>query len=183
MRLNGHRVFREFFRFGIRERKTLTLSRRNSFGFNRFAGRCSRAENHFLGLGAEPATQHGGLTAIQTEFRDIKFVRIDGTLHHHLTQAIAGGDEYDLPESGLGVEREHDTSSAGIRAHHTLHARAQGDFGMCKALVDPVGDGAIIVERGEHFLRCFQDVIDAANVEERLLLSGEGRVWQVFGSG
>jgi hypothetical protein len=47
--------------------------------------------------------------------------------------------------------------------------------------VDAVGDGAVVVERGEDELDGVQHVVDAADVEEGLLLAGEGRVRQVLG--
>ena len=50
-----------------------------------------------------------------------------------------------------------------------------------EALVHAVGDRAVVVERGEHLPDRLQHVVDAADVEEGLLLAGEGSVGQVFG--
>jgi len=45
-----------------------------------------------------------------------------------------------------------------------------------ESLVDPVGDGAVVVERSEHLLERGHYVGEAADVEEGLLLAGEGGV-------
>ena len=52
-----------------------------------------------------------------------------------------------------------------------------------EALVHAVGDGAVVVERGEHVADRVEHVVGAADVEEGLLLAGEGRFRQVFGRG
>ena len=52
-----------------------------------------------------------------------------------------------------------------------------------EALVDAGRNGAVVVTRGEHFLDRVQDVVQPVDVEEGLLLAGEGRVRQVFGGG
>ena len=55
--------------------------------------------------------------------------------------------------------------------------------GVREALVRAVGDGAVVVERGEDLPDRLEDVVDAADVEEGLLLPGEGRIRQVLGRG
>ena len=52
---------------------------------------------------------------------------------------------------------------------------------MLEALVGAIGDCPIVIERRENVVDGFQDVVDAANVEEGFLLPGEGSVGQVFG--
>ncbi len=47
----------------------------------------------------------------------------------------------------------------------------------------PVGDGPVVVERGKDVLDGEQDVIHAPDVQEGLLLPGEGSIRQVFGRG
>ena len=46
-----------------------------------------------------------------------------------------------------------------------------------------VGNGSIVMQGGEHFTNRGQDLLDAAEVEECLLLSGEGGVRQILGCG
>ncbi len=54
---------------------------------------------------------------------------------------------------------------------------------MSESFVNAVGNGAVVVERGEHVLERGHDVGEAANIEEGFLLSGERSVGQVFGRG
>ena len=54
---------------------------------------------------------------------------------------------------------------------------------MVEALVDAVGDGAVVEERGEHAAHREQDLGLALHIEEGLLLAGEGGFREVFGGG
>ena len=54
---------------------------------------------------------------------------------------------------------------------------------MREALVDAVGDGAVVVEGGEDLLHVLEDGVDADDVEHRFLLTGEGGVGKVFSRG
>ena len=47
----------------------------------------------------------------------------------------------------------------------------------------PIGDCAVVEERCEHLVQGVVEVIEAADVEEGLLLAREGRIRQVFGGG
>ena len=84
-------------------------------------------------------------------------------------------------EAGLGVDGEHHTGGADVGAHHPLHPGRQRDRLVVEAVVHAVGDRPVVVERGEHLPDREQDVVDAADVEEGLLLPGEGGVGQVLG--
>src|SRR3989449_7657443 len=54
---------------------------------------------------------------------------------------------------------------------------------MRESPVAPVGNRAVVVQRGEHVPERGHDVVEAANIEEGLLLPGERSVGQVFGRG
>ncbi len=54
---------------------------------------------------------------------------------------------------------------------------------MLETVVHAVGDGAVVVQRGEHFLDLVHDVVGTGHVEEGFLLSGEGRIRQILGGG
>ncbi|MNN22384.1 hypothetical protein D3C81_1357410 [compost metagenome] len=54
---------------------------------------------------------------------------------------------------------------------------------MLEAVVDAVGDGAVVVQRSEHFLDLVHDIVGAGHVEEGFLLASEGGIGQIFGSG
>jgi hypothetical protein len=52
---------------------------------------------------------------------------------------------------------------------------------MLEAVVHAVGDGAVVVQRGEHFLDLVHDVVGTGDVEEGFLLAGEGGIRQILG--
>ena len=57
------------------------------------------------------------------------------------------------------------------------------DVGMGEALVHAIGDRAVVVQRCEHVLDRVEQVVDAVDVEEGLLLAGERRIGQIFRGG
>ena len=71
--------------------------------------------------------------------------------------------------------------AAKVGAHHVLDAGRQRDLIVSEALVHAIGDGAIVEQRGEHFVHALQQRIAAAHVEERFLLAGERGIRQIFG--
>ena len=54
---------------------------------------------------------------------------------------------------------------------------------MGEILVHAVGNGAVVVERSKHLADGVQNVLDAVDVEEGFLLSGERGIGQVFRRG
>ena len=141
------------------------------------------AVDHAQGLATDIAAQHGGAAGGQGRLVDIELIRIDGPLDHHLAQAIAGGDEDGIAEARLGIQGEHDAGGGQVAAHHALDAGGEGDVAVLEALVDAVGDGAVIEQGGEDLLDAVLDVVQAVDVEEGLLLTGEGGIRQVLGGG
>jgi hypothetical protein len=111
---------------------------------------------------------------------DVELVRIHRALHHGFAEAIARRDEDSVLEARLGVQREHHAGRADVRAHHALHARRQRDFSVSEALVDAVGDSAVVVQRREHVLHAIEHVFHADHVEVAFLLTRERCVRQVF---
>jgi hypothetical protein len=91
---------------------------------------------------------------------DIELVRIDGALHHRLAEAVARGDEDRVPEAGFGVEREHDPGGGEVAAHHALDTGRQGHVAMYEALVDAVGDGPVVEQRGEDLFDPALDIVE-----------------------
>jgi len=51
-----------------------------------------------------------------------------------------------------------------------------------KALVHPVRDGAVVIERSEYVANREQHVVESVNVEKGFLLAGEGSVRQILRS-
>src|SRR5260370_29401602 len=70
-----------------------------------------------------------------------------------------------------------------MRPRTRLQAGGKRDGRVVEGLVDGVGDRPVVVERGEYALERRHRVGKAADVEESLLLTGEGRIRQVFGGG
>ncbi len=113
----------------------------------------------------------------------VELVRIDGALNDRFAEAVARSHEDGIAEAGFGIEREQHAGGALVGAHHALDARRQRNVGVDEALVHAVGNGAVVVQRGEYFLDRVQDVFEADDVEEGFLLAGEGSIRQVFGGG
>lgn len=114
---------------------------------------------------------------------NIKFIGIDRTLNHCFPQAISGGDKDHIRKAGLGIHGKHDTAGPNITAHHALYAGRQGNLAVVEALVDPIGDGAIIKEGGENRFHGGKDIFLALDVQVGFLLSGKRGIGQVLGSG
>ena len=142
-----------------------------------------RGEAHADQLGAEVAADDRQLAALQRRLVDVELVGIDGALDHGLAEAVARGDEDDVGEAALGVDREHHAGRADVAAHHPLHPGRERDVAVRVALVHAVADGAVVVEAGEDLAHLRQHLVDAGDVEEGLLLAGERRVRQVLGGG
>ncbi len=54
---------------------------------------------------------------------------------------------------------------------------------MIETLVHAVGDRAVVEQRGEYLVDCREHGLDAAHVQQGLLLAGERSLGQVFGGG
>jgi hypothetical protein len=150
-------------------------------GLGRLARLRGRAEHHLLQLRAERAAHDRGLAALEERLVHVELVGVHRALDHHLAQAVGRGDEDDLAEAGLGIQREEDAARAQVAAHHLLDRRRQSHVGIGKALVHAIGDGAVVIERGVDVANSGEDVVRPADVEERLLLPGEGGFGEVFG--
>jgi hypothetical protein len=132
-------------------------------------------------LVAEVAPQDRRLALAQAVLEDVELVGVDGALHHGLAETVGRGDEHGAIEARLGVQREHHAARAGLAAHHALHPGRQRDLAMVEALVHAIGDRAIVEQRGEHLVNRLDHALEAADVEEGLLLPGEGGIGQILG--
>ena len=75
-----------------------------------------------MALPPEIAPQDGILAGAQAGLVDIELVRIDSALHDCLAQPVRGGDEHNITESRVGIQREHHAARAKVAAHHVLYA-------------------------------------------------------------
>ena len=140
-------------------------------------------EDHFFLLAAQRAAQNGRVAPFQHGFVYIELVGVDLALHDHLAQAVNGGDENHVAEAGLGVEGEHHAAFGLVAAHHFLHAGGKRHLTVIETVMHPVGDGAVVEQRGIHGANGSQQVVLAANVEKGFLLAGEGGLGQILGGG
>ena len=46
--------------------------------------------------------------------------------------------------------------------------------------MDPVGDGAVVIERGKHLVNAADDLVQPHDIQEGLLLSGKGGFGEIF---
>ncbi len=179
--LDRDRVARELLDLGIGEREAIAIGVRHRPVLDRAPGARVVGEYQLDRLGSEPAPQDRRLARGEAHLRDVELVRIDRALHHALAEPVARGDENHLAEARLGVHGEHHARRANVASHHALNAGGNRHFAVGESLVHPVGDGAIVVERGEDALNALEHVVDAADVEVGFLLPREGRVGQILG--
>ena len=66
-------------------------------------------EHHLDRLVSEQAAEHAAVARLEGGLVDIELVGIDRALHDVLAEAVGAGDEHDVAEAGLGVEREEDS--------------------------------------------------------------------------
>jgi hypothetical protein len=184
--LDHQGVMRQLLDIGIAQAEAVALLHGHVHGFDQFAALrffFGRAERHLDEFAAQVAADGGALACFQHGLVHVELVRVDGTLHHGFTQAVAAGDEHHVFKTAFGVDGEHHTGCAQVGAHHALHAGTQGHVGMGKALVHAVADGSVVVEAGKHLFHLVQHFFNAHHVQKRFLLASKRGVGQVFGSG
>ena len=179
--LDDERITGEFQHILVGEGIALPIGFRHIHGKGGLARLLGLREHHLDHLGTEIAADHRRLSQRQGGLVHIELVGIHRALDHRLAETIAGGDEDHVLEAGLGIDGEQHAGRAGIGAHHALYAGGKGNLGMGEALVYPVGNRTIVVQRGKHLLDRVQDIVVAVNVEKGLLLPGKGGIGQVFG--
>src|SRR5690606_37275861 len=147
------------------------------------AGAALGVEFHLDELGTDAAADDRVLACGQRRLEHVELVGVDGALHDRFAQAVRRGNENHVFEARLGVDGEHDAGTALVGAHHALHTRRQGHFGMRVAFVHAIRNGAVVVQRCEHVADFLEHFVDAHHVEIRFLLPRERRIGKVFGRG
>ena len=95
-----------------------------------------RAVDQFEFLGAQRPFDNWGQTALpQQRLEDDVLIGIDVALDDVFAQAVGGVDQHGVAKSGLGVDREHHSGAAAVRANHPLHADRQPDFQVVEVLL------------------------------------------------
>ena len=178
--LDGKRIARELQHFGVRERESRALLRAHFHHARRAARLGQSCKQHFFQLRAQSAPHDGRPALLQHRLVDVELVRIDRALDDHFAQAIRSGDEYHVPEAGFRVQGEHHPARTQIAAHHLLHGSRERHAAVVKAVMGTVGNGALVVERGIDPPDGLEDVVDAADVQKRLLLASERGFGQIL---
>src|SRR5256885_16842248 len=70
-----------------------------------------------------------------------------------------------------------------IAAHHLLHGSRERHAAVVKAVMRAVGNATLVVERGIDPPDRLEDVVDAADVQKRLLLASERGLRQILRCG
>ena len=105
----------------------------------------------------------------------------DRSLHDVLAEAPRGVDDHDVGEAGLGIDGEHHARAGEVGAHHLLDSGRERDVHVVEAALVSVRDRAVGEQRGEAVADGVEHVVDADDVQERLLLAREARVGEVLG--
>ncbi|OPZ11406.1 MAG: hypothetical protein BWZ07_02042 [Alphaproteobacteria bacterium ADurb.BinA280] len=172
---DGQRLPRQFFDVVVVDRKTLTQLRGRLLDPYPLTGLIG--VHHALLLGTDLATQDCRFALLQGLFVNVEFIRIDRALHDHLAETVTGRNEDDIAETGFGVQSEQHAGGADVRAHHQLHAGRKEHVLVLETMMHAIGDGAVVVETGEHLLDLVHDVVGTDHVEKGLLLSCKRGVW------
>jgi len=179
--LDDERLPGELDEVGVVDREASAVGRRHVLEPGRGARLGGIRVPHRDRLLADRALQHGGAPGAQRDLRDVELVGVDRALHDRLAEAVRARDEHGVLEPRLGVDGEHDARRAHIGADHLLDACGQRDLVVLEPVVGAVRDRAVVVERREHRADRGEHVVDARDVQERLLLAGERGIRQVFG--
>ena len=139
--------------------------------------------DHLGGLLADGALEDRGPTLAQARLIHVELIGVHRALHHALPQPVGRRDEHGLVEAGFGVDGEQHSAGPEVGAHHLLHAGAERHRGVLEGVVDAVGDRPVVVQGGEHLADRGEHRIDAAHVEEGLLLARERRIGEVLCGG
>jgi hypothetical protein len=181
--LDDQRLAGQRLDLGVAETEPPAIGVRHVHGGGRAAGGHGVRVDHLDQLAAAVARDHRRPTGAQRRLVHVELVRVHGALYDRLAKTIRRGHEHRVAKARFGVEREHHAARANVAAHHALDASRQQYVFVGEALVDAVGDGTVVVKRGEHVTHRLQHVLGAADIEEGFLLTGERRVRQVFGGG
>ena len=160
MRLDNHRIARQFTHILIVERVAIAHFQRHIHRFHTpFFTRLR--EFHLDEFATHRAANDGGLALFERGFEHIKLIGIDRTLHHGFAQTITRGDEHHLVKTTFSVHRKHHARGSQVRAHHALNTRRKCHFRMGKAFVHAIGNRTVVVERGKYVFDFIEHIVDA----------------------
>ncbi len=171
MVLDLDRVGREFQHLGIGEAEAAALRLRH-LQIRRAA---AAGVDHAQLLAAERAAENGAIAGAESRLVHVELVGIDGPLHDILAEPVHPGNEHDVAETRLGVQREHHAARGAVGPHHLHHADGEADLEVIEAVVDAIGNRAVGEDRGEAAAAGVEQCIGAAHVEKAVVLPGKAR--------
>ena len=123
--LDGHRVACELDDLVIVERESALVCN----GYVDHVDSSGRivVDDHLQRLAAAFATQDGRTPGFEGGLVHVELVRVDFALHHHLPESPRRGDEHDVLEPGLRVDRERHSARTEITADHALDSDRERD--------------------------------------------------------
>ena len=125
--------------------------------------------------------KHATRPALEGALVNKVLVRVDCALDQTLAQAPGGLHQHDVRVSGLGVERESHAAGGHVTADHLHHCDCQGHAGMGVTPRSPVGDCAVVVQRGLAVSDGLHQRVLALHVQNAVVLAREARPRQIFG--
>ena len=173
MLLDEERLAAELLELVIGENKSRALLVGGLDGADFFFDLIAVGIDHLRRFLAEQARKNGRPARFEIRLVDIEFVWVDRPLDDGFTETVASGDENDVVETGFRVEREGDPARREIASHHALHARRDPNLAMRESLMHPIGDGTVVVERGENFLDRHENMVETFDVQKAFLLARE----------
>ncbi len=123
-------------------------------GFAGFVGRVGI--EHLLRFTAAGALYDGLKFTFQQRLVHHKPVRVDAALDHRLPQPPGAVDQHHVGEAAFGIQGKQDAGAAEVRAHHLLHTHRKRHLLVGKAVLLPIGDGAVGVQGGQTGPAAFQ---------------------------
>jgi hypothetical protein len=109
----------------------------------------------------------------QCRFVDIELIRVHSALNDTFTETLGRGGEHRIGEARFGIHGEHHSGRAYVGSHHSLHPGGDANCVMSEAVMHPIADRTIVIQRCEDFLDRLQNGLDAANIEKCFLLTGQ----------
>ena len=152
MLFDDHGLLGQFFHFRVSDAEAITFVLLDLDRFHKLLCGGVSVVNHLDGLATQVAAQNGRLTRCEGGLVNVKFIGVHSTLHHRFAQAVGAGDKHDIPETGFRIQGEHNATGSGLTAHHLLDASRQGYLFVVKTVMDAIGNGAVIEQRGEDLL-------------------------------
>jgi hypothetical protein len=108
-------------------------------------------------------------------------IRRDCSRDHRLAQPAAGVNDCLVASAGHRVGGEHDAGSLG--GHHRLHDDRNPYLARLDAAPSPVRNRSLGPQRSPALSNRVNELLLPENIQEAVLLPGEGRAWQVLGGG